>query len=366
MKNIYHLLLPLALLLAFHAGAQQGAMIDDGPYVRYAGNQILVSFMEQDDDLLMPNTVVYNGLLTVVPEGHPDWAFSVKLRDSLPNDPAEYSAFSKSFFVSDIEGEFANFRKLLLAAKVIDEQYNWTYGNNSLIIPGDLFDRGKDIVPELWLLYKLEEEAKAQGGSVQVILGNHDIMNLSGDHRYTDGKYFKNAWLLKKNIDDLFGPDTELGRWLRSKNVIEKCGDVLVMHGGMSPAIRRQHLSLEQLNAVCRPYDDPSHNPILFGRDALFWYRGYFMGTKVTMAEVDSTLKFYGCHWIVVGHTIVKWNIASYYGGKVIAVDVDEHTNHTKGALLENGKWFIIDDRRNKAALVYDPKNDNVNEKDIL
>jgi len=108
MKNIYHLLLPLALLLAFHAGAQQGAMIDDGPYVRYAGNQILVSFMEQDDDLLMPNTVVYNGLLTVVPEGHPDWAFSVKLRDSLPNDP-NIALFQKVFLYRTLRASLPTF-----------------------------------------------------------------------------------------------------------------------------------------------------------------------------------------------------------------------------------------------------------------
>lgn len=240
------------------------------------------------------------------------------------------------------------------------------------MIPGDLFDRGKDVVSELWLLYKLEDEARLAGGWVQVILGNHDVMNLSGDHRYTDAKYFKDAWLLHTDINGLFDADTELGRWLRSKNVVEKCGEVLVMHGGLSPVLLARGWSLAQLNGLCRPYYDfprgqlPVQAQVLFGKDALFWYRGYFMQPRATMGLVDSTLSRYGCRWIVVGHTIVKWNIASYYGGKVIGVDVDEHLNHVEAALLENGKWFTINGDGKILPLVYKGSNDLVTDKDVL
>jgi len=344
-------ILSFLLLYTLTASAQTVA---DGPFVRYENGMAMVSTIQQDDDLLTPETSLYAGALKVVPQGHPEWAFNVKLRDTPSNDPVRYAPKGKCLFISDIEGEFANFRKLLLAAKVIDEQYNWTYGKGSLVIPGDLFDRGTDVVPELWLLYKLVDEAKAAGCSCQVILGNHDIMNLSGDHRYTDAKYFKEAWLLQTNIDGLFGKDTELGRWLRTKNVIEKCGDVLVMHGGMSPLVLCQHLSLEQLNQSPRQ-----------GKDALFWYRGYFMGQKASMGEVDSTLTQYNCRYILVGHTIVKWNIASYYGGKVIGIDVNEHENHTEAALLDKGKWYTLDAHGHTKPLVYKPANDNVSEKDI-
>lgn len=343
----------------------------DGPYARYIDQKLQLTYIGKQDELLQLQNKA--GLVfDVAPENHPEWAFTVKLRDTLTNDPVSYTAAAKTLFISDIEGEFANFRKLLLAAKVIDAHYNWVFGKNSLVIPGDLFDRGKDVVPELWLLYQLEDEAKAAGGSVQVILGNHDIMNLSGDHRYTDAKYFKDAWLLKTGIDSLFSQKTELGRWLRTKNIIEKTGDVLVMHGGLSPAILQQHLPLEQINALCRPYYDqprkqiPAGLQVYFGKDALFWYRGYFMGQKATMAQIDSTLKEYGCKYILVGHTIVTWNIASYYGGKVIGVDVDEHSDNTQAALYENGKWYIMDDKGKEKPLIYKTTNDNVTEKDIL
>ncbi len=361
------------VMMAFRLSAQSAF---DGPYVFYKGNKVVVTAIERDDDLLSVKTVSHddpkNIVLTVVPEGHADWTFKVSLRTTLSNDLVSSAPTGNCLFMSDIEGEFGNFRKLLLAAKVIDEQYHWTYGTGSLIVPGDLFDRGKDVVPELWLLYKLEEEAKAAGGSVIVILGNHDIMNLSGDHRYTDAKYFKDAWLMHVALDDLFDKSTELGRWLRTKNLIEKCGDVLVMHGGLSPAVLQTSWDPERLNARSRPYYDrhlntmPVDVQLLFGKQGLFWYRGYFMAPKSTMASVDSTLAQFGCKYIVVGHTIVKWNIASFYGGKVIGVDVDEHAGHVGAALYAGGQWFTVDGDGKVLPLIYKAGNDLVTDKDIL
>jgi Calcineurin-like phosphoesterase len=358
------------LLPAAFAAAQE---VTDGPYVIYQNGQIQVTTVQRDDDLLQPKTTVYKDSLLVSPENHAEWRFYVKLRPiSSPKAECSIENDEPVFFMSDIEGEFAPFRNMLLAAGVIDAHYNWTYGHGSLVIAGDLFDRGKDVVPELWLLYKLEGEAAVVGGRVHVILGNHDIMNLSGDHRYTDGKYFKDAWLLHTDCTGLFGRDTELGRWLRAQNVIEKIGDLLVMHGGMSPAILAKRQSVEALNNACRPYFDrpwrqlPDSLQDYFNNHALFWYRGYFMTPKITDAQVDSTLSFYGCKWIVVGHTILAKNIALYQKGKVVALDVDEHKGHTAAALYQNGKWQVMDLGGTAKALRYEPKNDDLKDSDIL
>lgn len=357
----------------------QGQKVVDGPYVRYENGQVVVTEIKQYGDLLKPESQTYlesskaDIVLNVIPQNHADWTFTVKLRQKIENDVVSYAAPSKTLFLSDIEGEFANFRQMLLAAKVIDEHYNWTFGDGSLVIAGDLFDHGKDVVPELWLLYKLEDESKASGGSVDVVLGNHDIMNLSGDHRYTDMRYFKNAWLLHTDCTGLFSADTELGRWLRSKNIIERIGDVLVMHGRMSPVINQMQISLEQLNAACHPYYDknpvdmPSNiQPFFSGKTALFWYRGYFMQPRIRAAGIDSTLKQYDCNYILVGHTIVKKNIAMYYGGKLIGIDVDEHEGVPSAAYYEQGGWQVIDDKGKYTKLEYKPANDTITDADIL
>ena len=48
-----------------------------------------------------------------------------------------------------------------------------------MVFLGDLFDRGNDVVRTLWFIYRLEREARKQGGAIHVVLGNHEIMTFS-------------------------------------------------------------------------------------------------------------------------------------------------------------------------------------------
>lgn len=379
-RYIFQMKHSLLILLTFGllATGADGQSILDGPYVRYEGNKIIVSIITDSGQVFKSESRIYpkdnkTGIsIEVVPALQEELTFHVKLRGVITRDSVSYNIVTKTLFLSDVEGEFTNFRKILLAAGVIDEKYQWTFGQGCLVVAGDLFDRGKDVVPELWLLYKLEDEAKATGGSVRVILGNHDIMNLSGDHRYTDPKYFQSAKLLGTDCASLFDEKTELGQWLRSKNVAERIGDILVTHGGISPAVNELELSLDQLNDSCRRYygrnlaDIPESSQPLFDDNAPFWYRGYFMTPRLSSRGIDSTLNLFSCRQILVGHTILKKNIAMYYEGKVIAVDVDEHTGVPSAALFEGGNWWIVDQAGKKLPLSYKAENDIITNDDFL
>ena len=148
---------------------------------------------------------------------------------------------------------------ILRGEGVIDSSFNWTYGDGHLIISGDLFDRGFHITECMWLLYKLESEAAIAGGKVHLIIGNHEIMNMTDDWRYVEVKYFNNAHLMGKRMSELYGSNTELGRWLRSKNIIEKIGDYAFMHGGISPQVSAFNLTYDQINDYgCLLYTSPS------------------------------------------------------------------------------------------------------------
>ena len=113
--------------------------------------------------------------------------------------------------LSDIEGNFGAFRKLLQANHVIDDNFNWTFEKNHLVLIGDFVDRGTMVTEVLWLIYSLEEKAKAAGGYVHYILGNHEIMNMSNDLRYVQDRYIRNAALMSRSYMQLFGPDAEIG-----------------------------------------------------------------------------------------------------------------------------------------------------------
>lgn len=347
--------LTIAFLLIFSITLQ--AQVDrDGPYILPSVGRT-VSYSITDNvlkaDTLKPGQSVY-----VRFTDHKDWDFSFKLHKTIPVPPAEYISPRKLIILSDIEGEFEAFRELMIGNRVIDKKYNWTFGKGHLVICGDLFDRGKDVMPYLWLLYKLEEDAAKNGGYVHVLLGNHDVMNMAGDLRYVAPKYQASAKLIGVDYLKLIGADTEIGKWLRSKNAIEKIGDKLFLHGGISPKINSLNLSLKAVNEKCRGYYGIPNKQLdedgrlFMGSNGPFWYRGYFGKNSTLISTVDSTLKNFSANQIVVGHTITAENIASYYDRKVIGVDVDEHHGRHKALLYSNGEYVVVDEKGKKYPLM--------------
>ncbi|ANI87893.1 hypothetical protein A9P82_00275 [Arachidicoccus ginsenosidimutans] len=339
----------------------------DGPYVFHKNNSIEIYTIEAGK---CTKNEYKNEPLQVRFSNHADWNFSVPLKKQLSNEPCLWNDSEKIFVLSDIEGEFAAFRRLLIANNVIDSNYQWIFGKGHLVVNGDLFDRGDEVTPLLWLIYKLEDEAKLHGGYVHTIIGNHDVMNLSGDLRFVDIKYFNHARLMNMDYMQLFDKDSELGRWLRTKNVMEKIGNRLFVHGGVSPLINNMQLNIEILNAKCRPFYDISENEgnetnvpeylqSLYNRQSLYWYRGYFYEPRATMQDVDNTLTLYGCKQIIVGHTIVPdKNPALYYTGKILGIDVNQHQGIHAAILIENDNCFAMNDKGEKKLLVYQPANE--------
>jgi hypothetical protein len=114
--------------------------------------------------------------------------FSFQLKDSLKLENETYNLPDKIIVISDIEGNFDAFSSFLLNNKVIDNNYNWIFGNGHLLLNGDFVDRGKNVTQVLWLIYKLENQADKQGGKVHYILGNHEIMNFQGNANYNKKK----------------------------------------------------------------------------------------------------------------------------------------------------------------------------------
>lgn len=361
-------------IMACTVNAQDSAVRNDGPYVFYDGGRAQSVWIDSGTVQKKDLDPAGNRIINVSFSTHSDWNFTVVLRKKLSNENCVYKQPQKIFFVSDIEGEFEAFRTLLIYNQVIDSNYRWIFGDGHLVICGDLFDRGKEVVQELWLLYKLEDEAKLAGGYVHTILGNHDIMNLSGDTRYVEAFYFADAALIGKKYTDLYSKQTELGRWLRTKNIIERLGDLLCLHAGISPVVNASQLSIQSINENCRPYYDQAQNDSLlaaagvqpfFDDNGPFWYRGYFLQPRASMNAIDSTLVLFRSKAIIVGHTILTLNPAMYYQGKVIAIDVNEHEGHHAGILYSDKKWWIVDGAGSRTPLEYKPSNDLINQRAV-
>src|SRR6476469_8027996 len=161
----------------------------DGPYVYYKGDGVFVDYImivNGAQEVKSENVAIQakDKLVLNVATDKAGKFFQVKLKKDLQIENSETPKVNKLFILSDIEGNFGSLRKLLVAGKVIDEDFNWTFGNGHLVLVGDFFDRGLHVTEVLWLIYSLEDKAKAAGGYVHFVLGNHEIMNLGGDLRY--------------------------------------------------------------------------------------------------------------------------------------------------------------------------------------
>lgn len=286
--------------------------------------------------------------------------FTVSLKRKLSDEPSIFPAPSKLLALSDIEGNFEALRKLLQANKVIDQNFNWIFGDGHLVFLGDMFDRGMQVTECLWLLYSLEEKAKSAGGYVHFILGNHEIMNLQGKHKYVTKKYLQNASKIGRSLTELYNEQSELGKWLRTKNIIESIGDLLFVHGGISPSVSRMPLTIPEINNLARPYyakEIDSTNQylvILFDNHkrgnennypSPFWFRGYYgdidnLKEIPTIQQVDSSLVKYGVHRIITGHTIISEGITTHYGGRVINVDTHHAGGKSEALLIKGNQYY--------------------------
>ena len=327
----------LALALLCAATRLVAAPIQDGPYVTQSSKGAFIArWVEGDDNAprVREQSVPVGGEVKVPAVGSLP-AFNVKLRKPAGPvaDEVKLPAGTSLFVMADTHGEYPIAVELLTKQKVIDSKLKWSFGKGHLAVLGDIFDRGANHTEILWLLYKLEAEAKSAGGAVHVMLGNHESMALGGDQRYLNPKYLKTRDALKvPDYAELWNERTLLGQWLRTKAAVMKIGDYLCLHGGLSGDVVDRGLTLAQLNAAVRgSLGDRKPDGFAMSPDGPLWYRGYFPdaaresgSTVATPGDIGKVLAFFSAKAIFVGHTIVP-TVTPLFDGRVVAVQVYPH-----------------------------------------
>ena len=272
-------------------------------------------------------------------------------------EKSTFNKIRKIAAFSDIHGQYDLAIQLLKNNKIIDKDLNWIFGKGHLVIVGDVFDRGNKVNEVLWLIYKLEIQAKSKGGRVHFLLGNHEYMIFHKDLRYINEKYNLSSRLLNLEYDELYSDKTILGRWLRSKSTIIKINENVFTHGGVSEYfIGNGGSDFEEINTIMRKSINRTKQEmkstdfydIYYGPKSLIWYRGYFKkyGDDLTGNDISKILKLLDSKHIVVGHCSDN-EVVQLFNNKIFGVDSSiKNGKYGEILFIENKQFFFIKNKR--------------------
>lgn len=278
--------------------------------------------------------------------GKPDRYYSLRLKNELSNEPAEFSPPKRMFVMSGMEGDFHAFCQFLLKRKIMNKYLQWTFDEGHLVILGDRFEDGQQAVECLWLIYALEEQARRQGGYVHFILSNHTI--LQGEWRSTHPKYADKKIDNKNPITALYNGNSELWNWLCTKNMMEKIGPLLFVHGGIPPILNDCPYSLAEINKLARAhgtsatqsFTDPVQAQLFSEENNPFFWEGYYNG-GISNEEVDATLTRFGVSTIITG-LFLKSATVPPFEDKIINVNMDPDSGGLEGLFVRRKRIYRI------------------------
>ncbi|MFN2099574.1 metallophosphoesterase [Altererythrobacter sp. MF3-039] len=274
--------------------------------------------------------------------------------------------------VGDLHGDFEAWKRIATGARIVDTNGDWTGGETRLVQLGDVTDRGPDSLKIIRHLQQLQAQAKAAGGGVIVLLGNHEAMNVLGDLRYVHpGEY--EAFVDEKSMDRLEGtwrankrrivdyyrtqnedlptreikrlwfganppgklehrrawsPGGELAQWAASLPAVVKLGTSLFVHGGLSGERALRPLSdvNSEISAALGDGDAIDRTGL---EDPLgpLWYRGNVIRGESDAKrdglddEVARVLAYHQAERIIVGHTPSVSGIEAVSNARVVRAD---------------------------------------------
>src|SRR5215217_4709777 len=119
----------ILLLPAFLFCSAQNSSLTDGQYLFYKKDYLLIESIV-NGQIKKDSTTFYSGSLpqvSVAVPGQPETFFTVPLKRVLEPEASTYRSAEKLFILSDVEGSFQPMNKLLLAGRVIDNHFKWTF-----------------------------------------------------------------------------------------------------------------------------------------------------------------------------------------------------------------------------------------------
>lgn len=254
--------------------------------------------------------------------------------------------------LGDLHGDFDLTIKMLKLANVINDNNHWIGKDTYVVQVGDQLDNcrpieahsqcpetnNKSTIPQdikvFNFMTNLHKEAKQTNGAVISLIGNHELMNVSGDFNYVskhdidvfkpymENKYirlkFKSGQEARKQA---FAPGNVFSKEMACSRICSLIiGDLLFVHAGfvlpfMKAAQINDQMDLYKVNYLLRKWllglgEDKMIRLLNGSSNSMFWDRD--LGTipsntsydePVCKKNLDEVLKTFKISKMIIGHT---------------------------------------------------------------
>ncbi|MGQ9801836.1 MAG: metallophosphoesterase [Candidatus Saccharicenans sp.] len=316
--------------------------------------------------------------------------------------PCVWSEVSRIVVVGDLHGDYENFVKILKGTKLVDPDLNWAAGQTFLVQMGDVMDRGPDARKIFDLIKKLEPQAAEAGGQVQMLIGNHEEMNITGiafdyedyvtveqfqsflpdDYRLRKqkelekkarrGRSIQKLWRELIQMDQearnkyLVNFNKKYGKWILQHNAVIKVNDLVLVHGGISEEFSRwkleeinqrlrQELAVFQKVLLNGTVPGKLKFEVVYNSNGPLWYRQLALPNgNIIEDQVDRILANLEARHLVVAHTphlVLTLSDMKRFDGKVWVVDTGisrAYGGYLRALVINEGQFSLwgVDDAK--------------------
>ena len=217
-----------------------------------------------------------------------------------------------TYIIGDLHGHYRDYKRLLQTSGLCDENLNWIGGDSTLWLMGDFFDRGSSGIQCLDLTMSLQTCAKPHGGSVNALLGNHELMILCA-YQFKDadtgrGGTVLDQWLMWGGRQaDLQAFNESHATWIKQLPAMAREAHALLIHADAMLYVDHG-TSVDKVNS--------SFSALMSSEDLDQWQRtlGAFSEHMAFSAlsltgtrRVEQLLSRYGGDLLIHGHTPIAY-----------------------------------------------------------
>jgi hypothetical protein len=257
--------------------------------------------------------------------------------------------------LGDLHGDLGAAVRILAAAGLVTpvSPFHWTGATATLVVVGDVIDKGMMATALIDLFMSLEDEARAAGGRVVVTLGNHEAEFLAEPTASKSSVFQAELRLLGLDPVKVATGASRYGVWLLTRPVAALVDGWFFSHAGNSDGDTAAKLTTKFQTLF--ESKDAAGVPLVFsdsflaGSNSLLEANLWWETSRGSTAEIDADLVALPARHIVFGHEPGevdfpddrqghrdRGTMVMRYEGRLFLVDVgmSSAVGYSSGALL--------------------------------